>query len=75
MTLAAIAGKLLGADGFSAYPTLQVGADTSTLVLAALIALSGLAPLRRRSRRTVRTIPAGRPQPPAVTSPVGASRA
>jgi energy-coupling factor transport system permease protein len=51
---AAIAGKLLGADEFRAYPTIEVGLGAATLVLSALVALSGLAPLRRGPRRRIR---------------------
>jgi energy-coupling factor transport system permease protein len=43
----AIAGKVISADGFHAYPTIQVGADPTTIALSALIVLSGLAPWRR----------------------------
>ena len=46
----AIAGKLAGADAFSEYPTIEVGAGATTLALAALIALSGFAPLQRLPR-------------------------
>jgi len=49
--VAAIAGKLLGADGFSAYPTIEVGLAPSTIVLSALLIVAGLAPLQRRPRR------------------------
>jgi energy-coupling factor transport system permease protein len=45
--IAAIAGKLLGADSFHAYPTIEAGLGSTTLVLSALIVLSGLAPRRR----------------------------
>jgi energy-coupling factor transport system permease protein len=45
--VAAIAGKLLGADGFHAYPTIEVGTSAATLLLSMLIILSGLAPWRR----------------------------
>lgn len=41
---AAVAGKLLGADGFSEYPTVAVGLEPSTLALSALLVLAGLAP-------------------------------
>jgi energy-coupling factor transport system permease protein len=44
---AAIAGKVLGADGFHAYPTIEVGTEPATIALAALIILAGLAPGRR----------------------------
>jgi energy-coupling factor transport system permease protein len=45
--VAAVAGKLLGADGFDAYPTIQVEVSTAAAVLSVLIVLSGLAPRRR----------------------------
>lgn len=48
---AAIAGEQLGADGFQAYPTIQLGSSPAALLLAAALALSGLTPLRRRPRR------------------------
>ena len=47
----AVAGKLLGADGFNAYPTVAWGIGPLTLALSAAIVLAGLAPLRRRPRR------------------------
>jgi energy-coupling factor transport system permease protein len=49
--LAAIAGKLLGADDFQAYPTVAIGFGPATLAVAAIVTLSGLAPLRRSVRR------------------------
>ena len=45
--IAAIAGKLLGVDGFHAYPTIQIGLSPATVALSALIVLAGLAPRRR----------------------------
>jgi len=57
----AIAGKLLGADGFNAYPTIEVGVGALTLALALALVLTGLAPLRRKPRRSIRarrTVPA-----------------
>jgi energy-coupling factor transport system permease protein len=48
---AAVAGKALGADDFQTYPQVEIGLGPATLVLGALVALSGLAPMRRRSRR------------------------
>jgi energy-coupling factor transport system permease protein len=45
---AAILAKALGADGFSAYPTVEVGLDPATVVLSLLLVLSGFAPRRRR---------------------------
>ncbi len=47
--IAAIAGKVLGADSFHAYPTTEVGLEPATLALSALIVLSGLAPRRRNA--------------------------
>lgn len=47
--VAAVAGKLLGADGFAAYPTVEVGFGAATLALSALVVLAGLAPWRRRA--------------------------
>jgi len=47
--VAAIAGKALGADDFQTYPTVEIGLGPATLALSVLVALSGLAPLRRRS--------------------------
>jgi energy-coupling factor transport system permease protein len=49
--LAAIAGKALGADDFNTYPAVEIGVGPMTLALSALVALSGLAPLKRRARR------------------------
>jgi energy-coupling factor transport system permease protein len=45
--VAAIAGMALGADGFHAYPTIEVGVGSGTVALSALIVLAGLAPRRR----------------------------
>jgi energy-coupling factor transport system permease protein len=53
--LAAIAGKLLGADEFHAYPSIQIGLGAATLALSALVALSGLAPLRRGPKRRIQS--------------------
>jgi energy-coupling factor transport system permease protein len=72
---AAIAAKLLGADGFNAYPTIALGIGPLTLALSALVLLSGLAPLRRRPRRIVRPHRAGPPGiAPTSTRPLEASR-
>jgi energy-coupling factor transport system permease protein len=49
--VAAVAGELAGADAFHAYPTIEVGLSPATLAVAAVVAASGLAPWRRRSRR------------------------
>ena len=48
--VAAVAGKAAGADDFNTYPEIEVGIGPATLALSALVALSGLAPLRRGSR-------------------------
>ncbi|HWT90482.1 MAG TPA: hypothetical protein VN179_05150, partial [Solirubrobacterales bacterium] len=47
---AAVAGRLLGADDFRTYPSIELGLGPVTLALAALVLLSGLAPLKRRGR-------------------------
>jgi energy-coupling factor transport system permease protein len=47
--VAAVAGQFLGADGFSAYPTIEVGTEPVTVALSVLIVLSGLAPWRRNA--------------------------
>lgn len=44
---AAIVGKVTGADGFSAYPTIEIGVEPTTVALSALVVLAGLAPWRR----------------------------
>lgn len=49
--VAAIFGKAIGADGFSAYPTVELGAEPSTVAVAAIVALSGFAPRTRRPSR------------------------
>lgn len=46
----AIVGKLLGADDFRTYPTLHIGLGPATIAVAAVVALSGLAPWRRTAR-------------------------
>jgi energy-coupling factor transport system permease protein len=51
---AAIVAKLLGADQFSAYPTVEIGTAVSTLALSALLLVAGLAPRGRRLRRAGR---------------------
>ncbi len=51
---AAIAGKLLGADEFHAYPTIEFALGPATLALAALLVASGLVPWQRRRRRAAR---------------------
>lgn len=71
MLAAAVAAKLLGAGGFSAYPAVEVEVGPPVLALAALLILSGLAPVRRKPPRRARPGPAT----PASTRPLGASRA
>lgn len=48
---AAVAGKALGADELHTYPAIEIGLGPGTLALCALLALSGLVPLRRKKRR------------------------
>lgn len=48
--VAAVAGLILGADSFHAYPTIEVGLGPGTVALSALIVLAGLAPRRRDAR-------------------------
>ncbi len=48
--IAAIAGMVLGADSFHAYPTIEVGVGLGTVALSALIVIAGLAPRRRDAR-------------------------
>ncbi len=43
----AIAGKLLGADDFQTYPSIEIGLGPATIAVAAIVALSGLTPLKR----------------------------
>jgi energy-coupling factor transport system permease protein len=51
--VAAIVGKVVGADDFHTYPTVQIGVGPATLALCAVTLASGLAPWRG-SRRAVR---------------------
>lgn len=48
---AAIVVKVMGADRFSAYPTLEIGTGLPLLALTAALVIAGLAPLRPRGRR------------------------
>jgi hypothetical protein len=50
--VAAIAGKLLGADAFAEYPAAEIGVGPAVLAVSTAIVLSGLAPLRRNRRRS-----------------------
>jgi hypothetical protein len=53
--LAAIVGKVIGADDFHAYPRIYIGTGASTLAVCAVVLASGLAPLRvRRKPRIAR---------------------
>jgi hypothetical protein len=69
---AAIAAELLGADGFTAYPTTELGIGPLTLALSALVLLSGLAPLSRKPRRVVQ--PSRADSPAIEPPPLEASR-
>lgn len=51
--VAAIASKLAGADDFQPYPTVRIGIGPATLAVAAVVILSGLAPLRRGPKRRI----------------------
>jgi energy-coupling factor transport system permease protein len=74
---AAVAGKLLGADDFRTYPTIEVGLSPATVALAALLVLSGLAPLRHQARRRAaadQRLPTTEPRGPAAAPALEASR-
>jgi energy-coupling factor transport system permease protein len=60
----AITGKALGADEVGTYPTIAIGTGAATLAVVCVVAASGLAPLRRRSRR--RNAAARRERPVAL---------
>lgn len=45
--VAAVVARIAGADGFEAYPTVELGLNAWTVSLSALVVLSGLAPWRR----------------------------
>jgi energy-coupling factor transport system permease protein len=49
----AIAGRVLGADDFQAYPRLTIGFGPATLAVAAIVTASGLAPLRHGPKRQI----------------------
>jgi energy-coupling factor transport system permease protein len=59
---AAIAGLFLGADDFQTYPSIEIGLGPTTLAVSALVALSGLTPLRHGPKR--RTLAADGPISP-----------
>lgn len=65
----ALAGRLLGLGGFHTYPSVRADLDPGTVALSAAVLLSGLAPLRRRPRRT-----RGRAARPAAPGALGAAR-
>ncbi len=46
----AIVGKVVGADDFRTYPTIEVGLGPATLVVCAVVLASGAAPWRRGGR-------------------------
>ncbi|HSS32065.1 MAG TPA: energy-coupling factor transporter transmembrane component T [Solirubrobacterales bacterium] len=56
--LAGIAARLVGGNGFHAYPRIEFTLAPVTLALCGVIVVSGLAPLRRRPRRARRAKPA-----------------
>jgi hypothetical protein len=47
--VAAIAARIAGADGFEAYPTVELGIGAGTVALSVLVVLAGLAPWRRHA--------------------------
>jgi energy-coupling factor transport system permease protein len=49
--VAAIVGKVVGADDFHTYPTIEIGLGPATLGVCAVVLASGLAPWRRWGRR------------------------
>jgi energy-coupling factor transport system permease protein len=55
VVVTAVAGKFAGADDFQAYPTVTVGVGPATIAVAAVVALSGLAPLRRSMKHRAPT--------------------
>jgi energy-coupling factor transport system permease protein len=59
--VAAIVGKILGADDFRTYPTVEIGLGPATLAVSAVVLVSGLAPWRRERRRVGRRSAAPRP--------------
>jgi energy-coupling factor transport system permease protein len=52
----AVAGKIGGGDAFDTYPTVEIGTAPETVVLAAVVLIAGLAPWRRRSSRSTRSL-------------------
>jgi hypothetical protein len=60
---AAIVGKVVGADDFRPYPTVQVGLGAPTLGVCAVVLASGLAPWRGGRRLGARRLERGRGRP------------
>lgn len=50
VVLAAVTAKVIGGDGFDAYPTIDMATGPETLLPAVVLVSAGLAPLRPRSR-------------------------
>jgi len=60
--VAAIVGKVIGADDFHTYPTIEIGLGPATLGVCAVVLVSGLAPWRRgETRRAGGRRESGRP--------------
>ncbi len=68
---AAIAAQLLGAGDFHAYPSIHIDLSAATVTLAAIVALSGLAPLRRRPRARIRPADGPKSRIPRADRPKG----
>jgi len=62
--VAAVAGKLLGADGFSTYPTVEMAVTSTTVAVSAVAILAGIAPWRRQPQRATRPHQAAGAAPP-----------
>jgi len=56
--IAAVVGKLAGADTFAEYPAVEVGTGSATLMLSIVLVLSGLAPRTRPTRTASTSLPA-----------------
>jgi energy-coupling factor transport system permease protein len=54
--LTAIGAKVAGADGFSTYPTVEIGVGVETLAISLVVLAAGFAPLRRKPRRSTQTL-------------------
>jgi energy-coupling factor transport system permease protein len=66
--VAAIVGKVAGADDFHTYPRIEIGTGASTLAVCAVVLVSGLAPLRVRRKPRIARQSANAP---AVTRATG----